>query len=110
MNVESDRKSFSENRDAIQNMFETPKITFGGDSICKVDQPPVSAAAKPKKSVKIDDRAWVFDAINQYFDVIVEDDEEEEEEEDAEASPMYESQVNNGRTTLIVVIVTLVTK
>ena len=97
MNVESDRQSFAENRNAIQNMFETPKIKFGGDSICKPDQPVVAAAAaKAKKADKIDERAWVFDAINQYFDVIVEDEEEEEEDEDEDgelASPMYESQV-----------------
>ena len=75
-----DRKSFEENRSAIQNMFETPKITFGGDSICKSEQQSSverPAPTKPKKSVQIDERAWVFDAINQYFDVIVEDEEEQ---------------------------------
>merc|ERR1712029_598892 len=76
--------SFSENRSAIQNMLESPKITFGGDSICKVERPSAPApATKKAAAVKSDpDRAWVFDAINQFFDVIVEDEEEEEEDEE----------------------------
>ena len=99
------RSSFSENRSAIQNMLESPKITFGGDAICKVDRQPAAAAqiaakkAAAPAAVRSDDRAWVFDAINQYFDVIVEDEEEEEESDEEESSPMYETQVVTTTTT-----------
>ena len=89
---DGENRSFSENRSQIQNMFETPKITYGGGAKLKIAEEE-EKRAKPKKSVNFDDRTWVFDAINQYFDVIVEDEEEDEESDSEEYSPMYESQV-----------------
>ena len=78
----------SQARSQIRNMFESsaPKVTFGqklseqvGEK-SKQSKPPV----KKQSNSSTEERKWVFDAINKYFDVIVEDDKEEEEEEDDE--------------------------
>ena len=74
----------SKSRSEITNMFEskTPKITFGG-SKSKIAPEPVKP--KVKKEESSENRKWVFDTIQKYFDVIVE--EQEEEEEDEEEDP-----------------------
>lgn len=75
-------KDVSRSRSAITNMFEsqTPKITFGGN---KIKQDIEKTKTKAKKNEQSDDnRKWVFDTIQKYFDVIVEEEQEEEEDED----------------------------
>jgi len=85
---EDTMKEVSVSQKMVKAMFEqqtAPKIKFGGsgsnlslnNSKEDVNKPVVrKAAPKPK-----DERKWVLESINKYFDVIVE---EEEEEEDGE--------------------------
>merc|ERR1712218_613479 len=72
----------------VKAMFEqqtAPKYKFGGsgsnlslnNSKEEVNRPVMKKSAKPKE-----ERKWVLDSINKYFDVIV------EEEEEAEDDPM----------------------
>ena len=99
----------SQARSQIRNMFESsaPKVTFGQKLSEKVGEPSKQSKPPVKKqsSSNTEERTWVFDAINKYFDVIVEDDNEEEEDEDdeemddeyddsdEEGSPMFATQV-----------------
>lgn len=73
-------------RSAIADMFESrgPKITFGGGPPAEKTPEPIKPKPAPKKKEDENERKWVFDTIQKYFDVIVEDEEEEEdgEEED----------------------------
>ncbi len=75
----------SKSRSEITNMFESkiPKITFGGSKPKKASEP---VKPKDKKQESSENRKWVFDTIQKYFDVIVEE-EQEEEEEDEEEDP-----------------------
>ena len=75
----------SKSRSEITNMFESkiPKITFGGSKPKKASEP---VKPKVKKEESSENRKWVFDTIQKYFDVIVEE-EQEEEEEDEEEDP-----------------------
>ena len=54
----------------------------------------------PRKEEELQDRKWVFDTIQRYYDVIVEeeedDEEEEEEEEDAQAGEESESDYDSA--------------
>ena len=85
----------------VKAMFEqnAPKYKFGGSG-SKLDNNSGSSenVAKPgpvtRPSVKPkEERKWVLDTINKYFDVIVEEEEEEEEyEEDEEDEDDYESE------------------
>ena len=75
-------KDVSKSRTAITNMFESqgPKVTFGG-SRPKEPEPP-KPKPKPKAQEPVsDNKKWVFDTIQKYFDVIVEEEDEDEEEE-----------------------------
>ena len=99
----------SQARSQIRNMFESsaPKVTFGQKLSEQVGEPSKQSKPPVKKpsNSNAEERTWVFDAINKYFDVIVEDDKEEEEdddemddefddsEEEDEGSPIYESEV-----------------
>ena len=104
----------SQARSQIQNMFESsaPKITFGQKLSEQTSESPKQSRAPTKKSSasEVEERKWVFDAINKYFDVIVEDekaenDEEEEDDDDdmeddsddfqdeEECSPVFSSEV-----------------
>ena len=71
----------------VKAMFEqqtAPKYKFGGsgsnlslnNSKEEVNKPVMRKSAKPKE-----ERKWVLDSINKYFDVIVEEEEEEGEDE-----------------------------
>merc|ERR1712181_129163 len=71
----------------VKAMFEqqtAPKYKFGGSgsnlslnsSKEEVSKPVMKKSAKPKE-----ERKWVLDSINKYFDVIVEEEEEEGEDE-----------------------------
>ena len=100
----------SQARSQIRNMFESsaPKITFGQKLSEHVAESPKESKPTAKKSCTSqgEERTWVFDAINKYFDVIVEDEKEEDDEEDdemeddsdefeedEEASPVFASEV-----------------
>merc|ERR1711902_114226 len=74
----------------VKAMFEqqtAPKYKFGGsgsnlslnNSKEEVNKPVMRKSAKPKE-----ERKWVLDSINKYFDIIVEEEEEEEYDEDDE--------------------------
>merc|ERR1712130_484034 len=84
----------SKSRSAIANMFESqgPKMTFGGgERKAETNVEPANPKPAPKKKEDgpMNERKWVFDTIQKYFDVIVEEEREEDEEEDeaeAEAS------------------------
>merc|ERR1712130_881365 len=79
----------------VKAMFEqqtAPKYKFGGSgsnlSLNSSKEDVSSSSSRPvmKKSAKPkEERKWVLDSINKYFDVIV-----EEEEEEGEAEPMSE--------------------
>merc|ERR1712112_601876 len=73
----------SKSRSAITNMFESkgPKMTFGG-SLQAEKTVETKAAAKKKENSDMNERKWVFDTIQKYFDVIVEEEKEEENEEE----------------------------
>ena len=104
----------SQARSQIRDMFESsaPKITFGQKLSEQVAESPRQTKPTVKKAStsNAEERTWVFDAINKYFDVIVEDEKEEEDdeeededdemeeefddsEEDEEASPIFASEV-----------------
>merc|ERR1719173_293583 len=79
----------SKSRSAIANMFESqgPKMTFGGgERKSETGVEPVKPRPAPKKKEDgpMNERKWVFDTIQKYFDVIVEEEKEEEEEEEDE--------------------------
>ena len=80
----------------VKAMFEqqtAPKYKFGGSgsnlslnsSKEEVSKPVMKKSAKPKE-----ERKWVLDSINKYFDVIVEEEEEGEEEPMSEDDSDYE--------------------
>ena len=75
-------KDVSKSRSAITNMFESqgPKVTFGGNRPREPE--PEKPKPKPKKQEPVsDNKKWVFDTIQKYFDVKVEEEQEEEEED-----------------------------
>ena len=84
---EDTMKEVSVTQKMVKAMFEqqtAPKVQFGGSgsnlsgSKEGLNKPVVrKVQAKPQ-----DERKWVLDSINKYFDVIVEEEEEEEEEGD----------------------------
>merc|ERR1719510_1772958 len=75
-------------------MFESsaPKITFGQKLSEQAAESPrqTKPAAKKPSTSNTEERTWVFDAINKYFDVIVEDEKEEDDDEDDEDDEMEE--------------------
>merc|ERR1719510_1806195 len=75
-------------------MFESsaPKITFGQKLSEQAAESPrqTKPAAKKSSTSNTEERTWVFDAINKYFDVIVEDEKEEDDDEDDEDDEMEE--------------------
>ena len=75
-------KDISRSRSAITDMFEsrTPKVTFGGTRPKLEKEIPKPKVAKQQQSGE--ERKWVFDTIQKYFDVIVEEEHEEEEEDE----------------------------
>lgn len=79
-------KEVSVTQKMVKAMFEqqtAPKVKFGGSgsnlslnqSKEDVNKPVMRKVAKPK-----DERKWVLDSINKYFEVIVEEEEEKEED------------------------------
>ena len=91
----------AKSRSAISNMFESqgPKMTFGG---AKKLEPPPSEPLRPKSVPKkkeeenINERKWVFDTIQKYFDVIVEEEQEDEEEEEEDEEEEGEDDGDEG--------------
>jgi len=86
---QSTLKQVARSKSAITSMFESqgPKITYGGS------KPQVEAKSTIKKTEKVkstplDNRKWVFDTIQKYFDVIVEED---QEVENATLGPMKDN-------------------
>ena len=83
----------SQNRSQIRNMFEgsAPKVTFGQKLSETIPESPKQTKSLIKKpsNTQGEDRKWVFDAINKYFDVIVEDEKEEHDEEDDDQMEEY---------------------
>merc|ERR1712168_1048677 len=84
----------SKSRSAIANMFESqgPKMTFGGGerkAEATVEPPKPKPAPKKKEDGPMNERKWVFDTIQKYFDVIVEEEEEEDEEGEEEDEDEY---------------------
>jgi len=80
-------KDVQKTRSAITSMFEAqgPKMTFGGTlKPEKVETLKPKPDAKQNNEENINERKWVFDTIQKYFDVIVEDEKEDEEEDDEE--------------------------
>merc|ERR1712168_1455389 len=80
----------SKSRSAIANMFESqgPKMTFGGGerkAETTVEPAKPKPAPKKKEDGPMNERKWVFDTIQKYFDVIVEEEKEEDEEEESES-------------------------
>lgn len=73
-------KQVAKSKSAITSMFESqgPKITFGGNK--QIIQQPQMTVKKTDsvKSTPLDNRKWVFDTIQKYFDVIVEEEQEGE--------------------------------
>jgi hypothetical protein len=108
---EETMEEVSHSRSAIKNMFEAKtahKITYGGngsgsDLLKSSTDPGGDLGARPKVVrqppvvAKQDERKWVFDTINKYFDVIDED--EEEEEEDSSSSEEDEEEEDAMSTT-----------
>ena len=109
---EKTRNDVSQARSQIRNMFESsaPKITFGqklSEQVSSESPKQTKSILKKTSSSQGEERAWVFDAINKFFDVIVEDekevdeDEEDDDEmedesdisEDEEISPVFASEV-----------------
>ena len=109
---EKTRNDVSQARSQIRNMFESsaPKITFGqklSEQVSSESPRQTKPILKKTSSSQGEERAWVFDAINKFFDVIVEDekevdeDEEEDDEmedesdisEDEQISPVFASKV-----------------
>jgi len=79
----------SKSRSAIANMFESqgPKMTFGGgERKAETNVEPANPKPAPKKKEDgpMNERKWVFDTIQKYFDVIVEEEREEDEEDEDE--------------------------
>merc|ERR1712110_870919 len=78
----------SKSRSAIANMFESqgPKMTFGGGERKETTVEPAKPKPAPKKKEDgpMNERKWVFDTIQKYFDVIVEEEKEEDEEGEEE--------------------------
>merc|ERR1719225_2154627 len=86
---EETMEEVSKSRSAIANMFESrgPKMKFGGgDKTVEPVAEPVKPKPVPKKKEDgpMNERKWVFDTIQKYFDVIVEEEKEEEEEDEEE--------------------------
>merc|ERR1712130_771674 len=85
----------SKSRSAIANMFESqgPKMTFGGgERKAETNVEPANPKPAPKKKEDgpMNERKWVFDTIQKYFDVIVEEErEEDEDEEEGESESDY---------------------
>merc|ERR1711974_242225 len=64
-----------------------PKMTFGGgERKAETTAEPAKPKPAPKKKEDgpMNERKWVFDTIQKYFDVIVEEEKEEDEEEEDE--------------------------
>merc|ERR1712088_223101 len=79
----------SKSRSSIASMFESqgPKMTFGGGERKTeevVDPVKPKPAPKKKEDGPMNERKWVFDTIQKYFDVIVEEEKEEDEEDEEE--------------------------
>ena len=79
----------------------TPKISVDPPSTNYSDRTErKSNRNAPRKEEELQDRKWVFDTIQRYYDVIVEeeedDEEEEEEEEDAQAGEESESDYDSA--------------
>jgi hypothetical protein len=73
----------AKSKSAITSMFESqgPKITFGGNRPTAEPQNISKKVEKSKStSTPLDNRKWVFDTIQKYFDVIVEEEQEVEKE------------------------------
>ena len=97
---EDTMKEVSVTQKMVKAMFEqqtAPKVQFGGSgsnlsgSKEGLNKPVVrKVQAKPQ-----DERKWVLDSINKYFDVIVEEEEEEEEEEGDENYSDDEDEYSN---------------
>ena len=89
------------NNAAVKAMFESagPKYKFGGggggggSTLASKSEADLRPAAVRRPSLRPrEERRWVMDSINKYFDVIVEeenDDEEEEEEDDVNREVHY---------------------
>ena len=70
----------------VKAMFETsaPKYKFGGSGIINKIyeiEPPRKKVTPPNSH---DNRKWVLDSINKYFDVIAEEEDDDEEEDDVD--------------------------
>ena len=90
----------SKSRSSIASMFESqgPKMTFGGgERKTEVVVDPVKPKPAPKKKEDgpMNERKWVFDTIQKYFDVIVEEEKEEDEEDEDDEGEEDEDEYGN---------------
>jgi len=92
-NIDLDDETIEEvrqNKQQIKAMFEAaaPKYRYGGSNECLIkDEEKSKKGPVMRPAVKAkEERKWVLDTINQYFDVIVEEEDEEEESDMVEDS------------------------
>merc|ERR1711934_650572 len=84
-------------------MFESqgPKVTFGGGertAETSVEPAKPKPAPKKKEDGPMNERKWVFDTIQKYFDVIVEEEKEEDEEDEDEEGEEEEEDEEEGES------------
>ena len=77
----------------VKAMFETsaPKYKFGGSGIIHKD-PEIQSKKKVLPPKSQENRKWVLDSINKYFEVIAEEEDDEDDEDDEEDEDKSENE------------------